>query len=683
MNISTSKSKFLALFTLTLFAFFPQAWVCAKSYEVKSPDGRLEALVEDGDNLSISILSDGKVVMDKALIGMSASFGELGKNAKAISSKTLSNNTVIKNSFGIRSEVPDNYRQLELSFGKWSLIVRVYNEAVAYRFSANFGNGDAVIVDETLELPFASDTKIISHYMPKLMSAHEEFFSRDTIGGMRGKFSAMLPFLISLDGATLVVTESDVYSYPAMRMAYKNGKACGSLSKYPKKLKDTRFMALTTEVEDFAAKTKASRQFPWRVFIFARDDTELADSDTVFKLASPLALEDTSWIHPGTCLWDWWNCWNLEGVNFKSGVNEETYRYMIDFASTHGIPYILMDSGWLTGTDVAGMKDSIHEALINGKPFLDVPSIIAYAHSKDVKVVLWVLGRSIEKYCDKAFDLLASWGTDGVKVDFFDRDDQSAYELYERIAAAAAKRNMVVDFHGCAKPAGLNKKYPNVLNFEAVRGNEYNKFNPEGTPPSHNLDIIFTRMLQGPMDYTPGATRNVRKGEFRMSSNQPVAMGTRASQAAMYVLYYAPLQMLSDSATDYAKSPAFFKFIAGVPTVWDDTKVLEGKIGEYAVIARRKGENWYVAGMTDWTPRDVSLTLSKFLSPDTEYKAEIIRDGFNTDKLATDYRHEVVEVDSTGKLNFSMRSGGGFAVKFSPKKLSFFDDVVKFFTDED
>ncbi len=683
MNTRLIKS-FLGAALAALPAFFAAGGsLYADTYKVKSPDDRLTAIVEDGERLSVSLISDGKTVLNKAFIGMKADFGELGRGAKAVSSKVSLHVGAVENPFGIRSRVPDNYGRLELSFGKWSLEVRAYNEAVAYRFSADFGEGNAVVEDETLELPFGPDTKIISHYAQGTMFPHEEFFTRDTIKGGEGRFCATLPFFVKIGGATLAVTESDVADYPAMRIWFSGGRAKGSLSKYPKKLVDGAFMTRTEGLENFAAKTSKTRSFPWRVFIFARSDAELADNDTVFKLASPSVLEDTSWIQPGTCLWDWWNFWGLEGVKFKSGINEETYRYMIDFASDRGIPYVLIDAGWLTGDTLAEFKEGVHEALIGGKPHIDVPSVVSYAHSKGVKVVLWVLGRSLEKYLDRALDLMESWGTDGVKADFFDRDDQLAVRLYERIAAAAAERGMVVDFHGCAKPAGLNRKYPNVLNFEAVRGNEYNKFDDQGTPPRHNLDIIFTRMIQGPMDYTPGATRNVTRKEFKVSNTRPVAMGTRASQAAMYVLYYAPLQMLSDGATDYAKSPEFLSFIAGVPTVWDDTVVLEGRMGECAVVARRKGENWYVAGMTDWTPRAVSLTLSKFLSPGVCYKAEVLRDGPNADRIATDCVHEIIEADSSGKLNLAMESGGGFAVKFSPKKLSFFDDVVKFFTEEE
>jgi alpha-glucosidase len=286
----------------------------------------------------------------------------------------------------------------------------------------------------------------------------------------------------------------------------------------------------------------------------------------------------------------------------------------------------------------------------------------------------------MDKYGDKAFDLLKSWDADGVKIDFIDRDDQQASQFYERMAKLAADRQMVVDFHGCAKPAGLQRTYPNVVNFEAVRGCEFNKFS-DGIPPSHNIDLLFTRMLQGPMDYTPGALRNMQKKDFRKSYSFPNAMGTRAHTVSMFVLFYGPVQMLCDSASEYKKYPDVLNFLANAPTTWDDTKALEGKIGEYAVIARRKGDSWYIGGMTDWKSREVEIDLSKILPEGKDFKAEIIRDVENSNRKATDYVREVQEITSATTLKIKMQKGGGFAVKITPKMIPVVDDIIKFFAD--
>ena len=360
----------------------------------------------------------------------------------------------------------------------------------------------------------------------------------------------------------------------------------------------------------------------------------------------------------------------MQGVDFEAGINEQTYRYLIDFAAENSIPYVLFDAGWLTGKDAGEMVET-DEKLAEGKTFIDVKGLIDYAKSKDVKVILWVLAKSMEKYPQKAFDVMKGWGADGLKIDFTDRDDQTAMEFYENMARMAAERQMVIDMHGCAKPVGQFRTWPNLINFEGVLGGEVNKWSKAITP-SHNIDLVFTRMLMGPMDYTPGGLRNTAKGDFSPCYNFPEVQGTRAHQTAMYILYFAPLQMLCDSASEYLKSPEILKFMAETPTTWDETRVLEGKIGKYVVIARRSGEDWYIGGMCDWDGKEVDIDLSKILLPDTEYKAEIISDGANAGRVGTDFKYCVKSLTSADKLKLKMAPGGGFAVKLSPKNFEIF-----------
>ena len=665
-------------FLLGSSLLFAQAF--AATFSVKSPDGKLEAIVQDGEKLTFSLKADGRTVFEPFAIGMKTDRGDFGANVKAKGSTTDSVDEEIEPVYGIRSEIRDNYNRMDVDFPNFKLVVRAYNEAVAYRFVSNFG-GEITVYGETLDLPLAANDKIIGHAVNGVQDSFERFFLRQTVSEMKNSHSYSLPFLALKNGYTVAVVDSDVLDYPALRFCAPDSKVRAWFSQAPKTFKQkNKFTRTVDAANDYIAKTKGSRAFPWRGFIVARKDIDLADNDTVYKLAEPSRIGDASWVKPGTCAWEWWSACQLEGVDFKGGVNNETYRYYIDFAAENKIPYVLLDAGWLTGEDVGGMDDKIDEAMISGKTFVDVPALIAYAHSKDVKVLLWCLGQSMDKYGERAFEIMKSWGADGVKIDFIDRDDQQAQGFYERMARIAAQYEMVVDFHGCAKPAGLQRTYPNVVNFEAVRGCEFNKFSA-GLEPSHNIDLVFTRMLQGPMDYTPGALRNVSQNGFTKSFKFPQMKGTRSQMVAQYVLYYAPVQMLCDSASEYKKYPDILHFIANAPTSWDDTKALEGRIGEYVVVARRKGDVWYIGGMNDWNARTVTVDLSKFLPEDSEYKVEIIRDSKNSDNLPCDYKREIKEVNSDSVLKIDMSKGGGFAMKLTPKRIPIIDDIIRFFTE--
>ncbi len=659
--------KVIILFALFCAIFVSQ--VFAKSFSVKSPDGKLEAIVNDTAKLTIEIKADGKIVFEAFPIAMKTDKGNFGVDSKAIGATYSSTKRDVKTVYGIRSVVEDKYNQIEIDFGKFRLIVRAHNESIAYRFAYN-ENSEIVVFDETLNLPLNCDDKIIGHAVNGVQDSFERNFLRQSVADMAKHHSYSLPFFAKKNGYIVAVVESDVFDYPALR--FTTG-AKSLFSKVPASFKQyLNYIRIADKTHDYIAKTKGLRLFPWRAFIVARNDIEFADNDTVYKLAEDSRLSDTSWITFGTCAWEWWTDCNLEGVGFVGGLNDKTYYYYIDFAAENNIPYVLIDAGWLSGS-VAKMKaEEIDDAYIKGKTYVDIPAIIKYAHSKNVKIILWCLGQSMEKYGERAFEFMKGWGADGVKIDFIDRDDQQASQFYERMASLAAKHQMVVDFHGCAKPAGLQRTYPNVLNFEAVRGGEFNKFMAgRHLSPSHNIDLVFTRMLQGPMDYTPGALRNTTEKDWHRSYSFPLAKGTRAHMVSMYVLYYAPLQMLCDSATEYKKYPDILKFIASTPTSWDDTKVIKGKMGEYVVVARRKGDSWYVGGMNDWTARDITIDLSKILPTDGNFYMEIIRDCENSNKMASDYVCETKEVSSDNILKIRMEQGGGFAIKITPK--GFFD----------
>lgn len=655
----------------------------AAEVTVKSPDGRIEAKLEDGKQLSFSITADGKKVLDKAAIGMSTNKGEFGADAAIKGSKSRSVNTEIKPLFGARKTITDNYNESRADLGNYDVIIRVYDDAAAYRFVSKNG-GEMIVKQETLKLPLKDADKVIAHIVNGIRTSFESIFTRTTAGGLKALkkgANASMPFIFEKEGMKIALVESDWTEYPGLRIHYpKDADSPRALfAPVPKKLVQKGNQLQPSEVEDYIAKTSGTREFPWRAFIVARDDKVLADNDTVYKLASESKIGDASWITPGPSVWDWWVNWNTKGVDFKCGFNEQMCKYYVDFAADNDIPYITLDAGWHVGreglgktylaTDARTKFTEIYntdENYINGKPHVDIPGVVEYAHSKGVKVVIWCLSKVLYAYPEKALDLFKSWGVDGLKIDFNDRDDQLMIRHIENITKLAADRQMVIEWHGCPAPSGLQRTYPNAITFEAVHGAEVNKWAKTVTP-SHNVDLVFTRMLLGPMDYTPGGMRNSNERSFKAIRDIPRVQGTRAHMAAQYVLFLSTLQMISDMPSEYMKEQKLLDFIAAVPTTWDDTKVIEGKMGDYVVIARRKGDKWYLGGMCGWGGKDVEIDLSKFL-PEGKYLAKIVRDTVNSDDIPEDYKIETMKATSASKLKISMKSGGGFAVKFMPYK---------------
>ncbi len=640
-------------------------------YTVKSPDGKIVASVSDGKTLEFSLKADGKVLLENCAIGMDTDKGYLGRNASALSSSLSSHSGQIETVYGIRKTVKDEYNQLELKFKDFKLLVRVYNEAAAYRFVTDFG-GTLIVNDEILELSSIKPSdKVVAHAVKSKRTSFERLWLRDNAGLLKKKEfdSATLPFFFEKNGLKVAVLESAWFDYPGMRISWPEGSESmrAVFAREPKKLALTKtgHMYIVKEEENRIAKTDGSRSFPWRVFIVGRNDIDFADNDTVYKLAEPSKIADTSWIKVGPSVWDWWVNWNTEGVDFPLGFNDDMCRYYVDFAAANNIPFVTFDAGWHVGRSPEMKKYyNLTERFIDGKPAVDIPGIVKYANSKGVKVIIWVYSKVLYDQPERALDLFKSWGVYGLKIDFSDRDDQWLIRHFENISKLAADRKMVIDWHGCPAPAGFQRTYPNSVNFEGVYGGEVNKWSP-AISPSHNVDLVFTRMLSGPMDYTPGGMRNCAVGNWTKSNDFPNVNGTRAHMIAQYILFYGPLQMISDMPSEYLKQPDILKFIAETPTSWDDTKAIEGKMGEYVVVARRKGDVWYVGGMCDWGGKTVELDLSKFL-PEGDYCAELFCDAPNSNKIATDFRRVVKNVKSSDKLKIEMKKGGGFALKLVP-----------------
>ncbi len=658
---------FTSIFSVSLFAGV---------YSVKSPDGKLEAKLSDG-KMAISLFADGKSVLENCEISMSTNKGVLGVDAVVQSQSLVSHKGVLKPVYGLTSEIVDEYNQLELSFKNFKLLIRAYNEAIAYRFVTNF-SGELIVEDELLNLSSIKATdKVVAHAVKHIATSFERLWLRGNADIMKQKINhnATLPFFFEKSGFKVAVVESAWLEYPGMRIAWRGDGLRSIFAKYPKKLgfdfsKGAYFvrkggMYLVKETEDYIAKTDGARAFPWRGFIVARNDVDFLNNETVYKLAEPSKIADTSWIKVGTSVWDWWVNWNCENLEIPLGFNDEMCKYYVDFAAKNGIKFVTLDAGWHVGRGLLPEIYNNTENFLNGNPVVDIPAIAKYAESKGVKIVIWAFSKVLYDAPERALDLFKSWGVYGLKLDFNDRDDQLWTRHMENITKLAADRQMVIDWHGCPAPAGFQRTYPNAVNFEAVYGGEVNKFAKAGLPPSHNVDLPFTRMLSGAMDYTSGGMRNKAEGQWSCVNDFPEVSGTRAHMLAHYVLFFEPLKMLSDMPSEYEKFPEQFKFMAEVPTSWDESVALGGKMGEYVAIARRKGDIWYVGGMCDWNGKLFEVDFSKFL-PKGTYSVEMFIDGVNAGRVATDCKRKVVKVKSTDKLNVQMKNGGGFVMKIVP-----------------
>jgi alpha-glucosidase len=632
----------------------------AKTQTLYSPDKRIKVVIQVDSRISYSVFCDGQEILLPSPLSLTIEgAGTLGKGARFSGLKTRSvDDRIIPPIKEKRAVIADRFNEAALTFkGGFGVIFRAYDDGVAYRFFTRL-KGPVKVVAEEVRFNFGADHSVYFPVTDSFVSSFERNYSFLPLSGISAEKMAFLPVLVDIPGGPKVaISETDLDDYPGL---YLRGSADGSFglggcfAAYPLKEEQTRDRSLAvTERAGFIAETSGSREFPWRVLAIARRDADLIENDIVYRLGKPLALADTSWIKPGKVAWDWWNDLNLFGVDFVSGINTETYEYYIDFAAKHGLEYIILDEGWSDPAD-----------LLKTNPALDMPELLSYARERNVGLVLWCVWITLDRQLQEALDLFERWGVRGIKVDFMDRDDQKVVNFYKKVAAEAARKKLVVDFHGAFKPTGLRRQYPNILTREGVLGLEYNKWSKSVTP-EHDLLIPFIRMLAGPMDFTPGAMRNAPEKDFQPIFSEPMSQGTRCHQLAMYVVYESPLQMLSDSPSAYLREPAIMEFLGRVPTVWDETIGLEAKVGDYVVVARKSGEEWYVGAMTDWTPRDLEVDL-KFLGPG-EYRAEICADGVNAARYSSDYSRSVLSVKAGDRIKMKLAPGGGWAARLSRK----------------
>jgi alpha-glucosidase len=496
----------------------------------------------------------------------------------------------------------------------------------------------------------------VTSYFPEeesFISHNERHYVKEKAKDISSSHFCSLPVLFQdPTGVNILFTEADLYDYPCM---FLFGSGQNTLKAgFPKQVLDITVpegadrSEIISKEADCIATVAGTRNFPWRLFYITEKLGDMIENDLVYQLSRPLVLDNTKWIKPGKVSWDWWNANNIYGVDFKAGINTDTYKYYIDFASKFGLQYIILDEGWSkTTTNVLESNSDIN-----------IEELVGYGKEKGVGVILWMLWKPLDKDMGNILDQFSKWGVKGIKVDFMQRSDQYMVNYYERVAKEAAKRHLLVDFHGAFKPSGLHRAYPNVLSYEGVKGMENDKWSKEVTP-EHDVTLPFTRMVAGPMDFTPGAMLNAQPKDFYPCFDRPMSMGTRCHQIAMYMVYESPLQMMADSPSNYYKESESAEFISRIPTTWDETKVLDAKVGEYIVIARKNGNKWYIGAMTNETEREFQIDLS-FLSKG-EHQAEIMQDGVNAYKNAVDYKKVKTTFNSKDKVKINLAPGGGWA----------------------
>ena len=644
-----------------------------KVLQLQSPDKKTTLQISIDKDLSIGISQNGTIVLEPSAIGMSIrETGMLGEapKLKKIEKRSVSGQKIASPVYK-KSTVDETYNELTASFkGNYSVIFRCYNQGVAYRFVTDLKSGQIIVDNEKAVYNFPEQAKGYAAYSNRgkdgniesqFLNSFENTYDYQPLPSLNSQRLIILPFLAEIPGSNtkVCITESDLYDYPGMflRSNVDNSSMQGVYATAPKVTEQgghNLLQKMVKERHDYIAKTNGKRSFPWRIFAISENDKELLDNDLVFLLGKPSSLSDLSWIKPGKVAWDWWNDWNLKGVPFKAGINMDTYKYYIDFASRNGLEYVVLDEGWY---------DPKSGDMLTVIPELDLPELIRYGKSKGVELVLWTVFNVLDSQLDEACRKYAEMGIKGFKVDFLDRDDQTAVEMIYRIAAKAAEYKLILDYHGIYKPTGLNRTYPNVVNYESVFGMEEMKWSEvEKNMPLYDVTFPYIRLMAGYVDYTPGAMRNLSKRDFQPMYSSPASMGTRCHQLAAYIVHDSPFTMLCDAPTNYLKEQECVDFISSIPVETDSTFIYSGKLGESIVTVRKKDINWYIGGMTNWDEREVTLDFS-FLGEGEKYQCTLFKDGVNASRQAEDYVKETFVVDAHTKLPIHLASGGGFALK--------------------
>ncbi len=632
----------------------------ARDFSLSSPSGDIKAKVSVSSRIYWSVEYKGEQILEDSQISMTLADGTvLGEGYLRPKAFRHGENNVLTDLVPTKNrQIADKYNELRLRFGKdWSVVFRAYDNGVAYRFETFF-DGRVEIKDEVSEWNFVSDNEVywVGEKNPDYITHCEANFQQMPLSKVGTDTYSYLPLSFKTPLRTrVVITEADLLDYPNLFLRSSGEKSLAAefphvIDKYV--MRTDRDVTITG-LADVIARTEGTRTFPWRILTIGTD-RDLIENTLPWQLSSKEVPGDYSWLKPGKISWEWWAALNVYGVDFKAGVNTDTYKYYVDFAAAYGLPYILMDEGW--------SKSTLN--IVEPKEDLDLQEIISYAKSKGVNVVLWALWTPFaQEGVEKILDVYQKWGVAGIKVDFMQMQDQNMVNLYEKIASEACDRHILVDFHGAFKPAGLQRKYPNAMTFEGVYGMEHDKCSYD-ISPDHDLKLPFTRMVAGPMDYTPGAVNNATRDDFAIRWNHPMSQGTRSHQAALFVVFESPLTMLCDSPSNYYKVPDYTAFIAAIPTVWEKTLCQEASAGEYVLLSRQTGDGrWYSAALNNWTAR--TLTLDTSFLEKGDWQVTIHRDGVNADIWAEDYVIETRTITAGDSIDITLANGGGWVAEFT------------------
>lgn len=660
--MKNNKKLYLAILSLLLLIGNASFAAKEKKYVLSSPDGTLKVEISAGNELAYQVMHGNDTILSHSNIGLVLENGTIvGKTPRITGERRKKIKDNIESPFYRFKEFVATGNELDLKLkGGFGIIFRAYNEGVAYRFYTT-QSSDIIIKEEQAEFNFKEDYTAYLPYTTNdkkpMAMAYQNVYDIIPLSKAQPKL-AFLPVTVDCGSVKLTLLESDLEAYPGMFVQSQQGKygLKGVFAPYPAKTDfyPWRKQEYVTETTDFISRSRGSRSYPWRVLAITEKDTDMPVNNLVYALASPNRIGDTSWIKTGKVAWDWWNDWNLKGVPFKAGINMDTYKYYIDFASRNGLEFIVLDEGWY---------DPKSGDMLTVIPELDLTELIAYGKSKGVEIVLWTVFNVLDSQLEAACKKYADMGIKGFKVDFLDRDDQTAVEMVYRIAEMTARYKLTLDLHGIYKPTGINRTYPHIINFESVFGMEEVKWTDiKNNMPLYDVTFPYIRMMAGPVDYTPGAMRNATKADWRAMYYTPASMGTRCHQLAAYIVHDSPFTMLCDAPTNYLNEQECVDFIASLPVEVDSTFIASGELGKYIVTVRKKDVNWYIGGMTNWDERDVQLDFS-FLPEGMSYTAVLFKDGVNANKQAEDYRKETIRIDKDSRLTLHLASGGGFAMK--------------------
>ena len=660
--MKNNKKLYLAILSLLLLIGNASFAAKEKKYVLSSPDGTLKVEISAGNELAYQVMHGNDTILSHSNIGLVLENGTIvGKTPRITGERRRKIKDNMESPFYRFKEFVATGNELDLKLkGGFGIIFRAYNEGVAYRFYTT-QSSDIIIKEEQAEFNFKEDYTAYLPYTTNdkkpMAMAYQNVYDITPLSKAQPKL-AFLPVTVDCGSVKLTLLESDLEAYPGMFVQSQQGKygLKGVFAPYPAKTDfyPWRKQEYVTETTDFISRSRGSRSYPWRVLAITEKDTDMPVNNLVYALASPNRIGDTSWIKTGKVAWDWWNDWNLKGVPFKAGINMDTYKYYIDFASRNGLEFIVLDEGWY---------DPKSGDMLTVIPELDLPELIAYGKSKGVEIVLWTVFNVLDSQLEAACKKYADMGIKGFKVDFLDRDDQTAVEMVYRIAEMTARYKLTLDLHGIYKPTGINRTYPHIINFESVFGMEEVKWTDiKNNMPLYDVTFPYIRMMAGPVDYTPGAMRNATKADWRAMYYTPASMGTRCHQLAAYIVHDSPFTMLCDAPTNYLNEQECVDFIASLPVEVDSTFIASGELGKYIVTVRKKDVNWYIGGMTNWDERDVQLDFS-FLPEGMSYTAVLFKDGVNANKQAEDYRKETIRIDKDSRLTLHLASGGGFAMK--------------------